>query len=246
MFELLYENLQKMPAIRRLALEYKNKTFKEQGLVFIDGKPFWIHNGKAYYIFLLANLSGRFIQFPEVLDEIAESIAKIVNFSKVDKILTLEAMGLHISTAVAMKVKKPLVIAGKYRYHDEITNWEPPNQMEVIKKTGYGETRMYINDVFPNDRILLLDSIISTGGSFSAIITVLRRHGVFIEDAVAVIEKADYKGPENVKEKTGVDVKTLFKIKIKDVKETPDGLIAYNEILTTKLLTHITINKLRY
>jgi len=245
MFELLYNNLRKMPAIRRRALEYKDVKFDKEGLTYIDGKPFWIHNGRAYYIFLLANLSGRFIQFPVILDEIAESIAKIVDFSKIDKILTLEAMGLHIATAVAMKTNRPLVIAGKYRYHDEITGWEPSNQMEVVKHTGYGESRLYINDVYPGDRILLLDSIISTGGSFTAIIKVLKKKGIDIKDAVAIIEKTDYKGPENVKRATGVTVKTLFKIKIRDVKETPNGLVAYNDVITTKLLTHIVVNKLQ-
>ncbi|MGQ4834181.1 MAG: phosphoribosyltransferase family protein [Candidatus Asgardarchaeia archaeon] len=239
MINLFYTNLRETPAIRRLAVEYNMIFEGKNGLVYVDEKPFWVHNGRLYYIYLLFNLTGRFIQYPSVLNELADAIIRLSDFSDVDKILTLEAMGFHIATAVALKARKPFVIAGKFCYRDDITGWEPANQIAVTKLTGYRKSEMFINDVNPGDQILLLDSIISTGGSFKAIINALREYGVVVKDAVAVIEREDYHGVENVEKATGVKVKTLFQVRMKNVKETPKGLIAYNEVVPTENLSEI-------
>ena len=189
MLELLFKDLQQIKAIRKEAIEFSGMKFRGQGLKFIDGKPIWIQNGKPYYIFLLMKLSGRFMQHPAILNEISNIIARIVDFSKVDKILTLETMGIHISTALSLRTKKPLAIAGKIKYYDEVTSWEPPHQIEVTKKTGYGVSKLYINDIFPEDKVMIFDSIISTGGSFTSLIKRLKERRIEIVDAVAVLEK---------------------------------------------------------
>ena len=182
-------------------------------------------------------LSGRFMQHPAILNEISNIIARIVDFSKVDKILTLETMGIHISTALSLRTKKPLAIAGKIKYYDEVTSWEPPHQIEVTKKTGYGVSKLYINDIFPEDKVMIFDSIISTGGSFSSLIKKLKEKQIKIVDAVAVLEKVDYGGVERVKKETGIDVKTLIRIKIRDVREHNDHLEVTADAYPTKYLT---------
>ncbi|MCD6514711.1 MAG: hypothetical protein J7L07_07280 [Candidatus Odinarchaeota archaeon] len=237
MLEPLFKDLQQIKAIRKEAIEFSGMKFRGQGLKFIDGKPIWIQNGKPYYIFLLMKLSGRFMQHPAILNEISNIIARIVDFSKVDKILTLETMGIHISTALSLRTKKPLAIAGKIKYYDEVTLWEPPHQIEVTKKTGYGVSKLYINDIFPEDKIMIFDSIISTGGSFSSLIKKLKEKQIKIVDAVAVLEKVDYGGVERVKKETGIDVKTLIRIKIRDVREHNDHLEVTADVYPTKYLT---------
>ena len=234
MLELLQENLKKTYAIRRKAIELGDTKFENDGFAIIDGHPYWVHDKKAYYIFMLINITGRFIQNPQILREVTDVIAGITDFSRVDKILTLEAMGLHIGTALSLKTNIPLTIVGKVKYRDEITNWEPPYQMIVEKKTGYSVSKLYINDILPHERILLIDSIISTGGSFVATIKKLQEYNVDIVDAIALIEKADYRGVERVKKETGVDVKTLVKVSIKDVIERDDTLLTYNDVKINK------------
>jgi adenine phosphoribosyltransferase len=77
---------------------------------------------------------------------------------------------------------------------------------------------MYVNGLKSGDRVLLVDSIISTGGTFSALIQALQKLGVKITDAVAVIERIEEKGVQRVRDETGVDVKTLVKIRLESGK----------------------------
>ena len=102
--------------------------------------------------------------------------------------------------------------------------------MFIEKKTGYSASKLYINDIIPHERILLIDSIISTGGSFVATIKKLQEYSVEIVDAIAIIEKADYDGVERVKRETGVDVKTLVRVNIRDVVERDNTLLTYNDV----------------
>ena len=239
MINQFYMNLRETPAIRRLAIEYSNIPEEKEGLIYVNSEPFWAHRGRLYYIYLLFNLTGRFIQHSSVLEELADAIVQLIDFSQIDKILTLEAMGFHIATAVSLEAELPLTIAGKYRYKDDITGWEPEGQISVTKYTGYDKSEIFINDVQPGDRILLLDSIISTGGSFKAIINALKAKNVVIKDALSVIEREDYHGVDTVRRETGISVKSLFKVRIKDVKETRSGLISYNEVVPTRYMSEI-------
>jgi len=243
MLEYLFDSLRKIPVIRKRAIELENINFKGHGLRYIDGKPLWIQNGKAYSFFVLANLSGRFLQDPQILEELSIIVSKIVDFSKVDKILTLETMGIHVSTSLSLKVKKPLAIVGKVKYVDDISGWVPSYQIEVVKRAKRSEPKMYINGVYPGDRILLFDSVISTGDSFTAVINALDKRRIEITDAVAILEKEEYNGVEFVKEHTGITVKTLIKMKIVNVVERQDELFVYADLKPSQYFVEALRNK---
>ncbi|MEM2896207.1 MAG: adenine phosphoribosyltransferase [Candidatus Bathyarchaeia archaeon] len=141
----------------------------------------------------------------------AFEISRIANLDGVTKILTPEAMGIHIGTALTLITGIPLSIIRKRKHG-------LPNEIEVIKKTGYAESRMYINGVDKKDRVILVDSIIATGGTYSALIKALNKHGVLVQEAIAVIERTELKGVERVKLETGISVKTLIKTRLENGK----------------------------
>jgi len=72
---------------------------------------------------------------------------------------------------------------------------------------------MYVNDVYEGDRVLLLDDVLSTGGTLSALTGALEDIGADVVDAVAVIKKV---GGENKIEGSEYQVKTLINVDVVD------------------------------
>jgi len=140
-------------------------------------------------------------------------IARTADLEGVDKILTPEAMGIHLAAALSMVTRIPMSVIRKRKYG-------LPDEIEIVKRTGYEETKMYINEVKPEETVVLVDSIIATGGTFASIVKALKKHGVTVQDLVAVIERPEFNGVSFVKRETGHVVKTLIKVVLKDGKVT--------------------------
>jgi len=121
---------------------------------------------------------------PSLLREIVIKIIRKAQLENVDKIVTPAAMGIHISTAVSLMTDIPLVVIRKREYG---LDGETP----LFQQTGYSESQMFINDVDEGDNVLVLDDVLSTGGTLSAICTALEEIGANIVDVVAVIKKVD-------------------------------------------------------
>ena len=98
----------------------------------------------------------------------------------------------------------PLVVVRKRQYGLE-------GEVSLSQVTGYSESEMYINDVEEGDRVLVLDDVLSTGGTLSAITGALDEIGAEVVDVVAVIKK---EGGENALEETPYEAKTLINIRM--------------------------------
>ena len=142
---------------------------------------------------------------PGLLREIVIKIIRKAELEDVDKIVTPAAMGIHISTAVSLMTDIPLVVIRKRQYGLE-------GEVALAQQTGYSENEMYINDVDSGDRVLVLDDVLSTGGTLRAIIEALEHINAEVVDVVAVIKKT---GPNKLDD-TPHDVKTLINVDVRD------------------------------
>jgi len=142
---------------------------------------------------------------PELLREIVIKIIRKADLEDVDKIVTPAAMGIHISTAVSLMTDVPLVVIRKRQYGLD-------GEVSLSAQTGYSESEMYINDVEEGDRVLVLDDVLSTGGTMKAILDALEHIGAEVIDVVAVIKKA---GPNDLDD-AGYSVKTLINVTVED------------------------------
>jgi len=153
---------------------------------------------------------------PGLLREIVIKICRKVELEDVDKIVTPAAMGIHISTALSLMTDVPIVVIRKRQYGLD-------GEVSLSQQTGYSESEMYINDVQEGDSVLVIDDVLSTGGTLSAICEALDGIGADVTDVVAVIKKAG----EN--ELDGqIDYKTLINVRVEDgevviVDENGDG-----------------------
>lgn len=144
----------------------------------------------------------------EVMEEVAEAISEYADLD-VDKIVCVEAMGIHIATALSLKTGIPFVVVRKRQYGLE-------GEVDIHQVTGYSQGNLYINGLNKGDRVILVDDVVSTGGTMTAVLNALKIMGVDVVDVWAVMEKG--RGKEIVETKTGVKVKTLLKVNVKDGK----------------------------
>jgi len=141
---------------------------------------------------------------PELLREVVVGITRSADLD-VDKIVAPEAMGIHIATALSLQTDIPLVVIRKRSYGLE-------NELSLHKSTGYSESEMYINDIEADDRVLVVDDLLSTGGTLAAVCAGLEEVGASIADIVVVFRKV---GPSAIDD-TDYDVTSLVDITVDD------------------------------
>ena len=145
---------------------------------------------------------------PKMLRELSLMVHKHANLD-IDKIVAVEAMGIHLATALSLATDIPFVVIRKRQYGLE-------GEKEVYQKTGYGSSNLYINDLHPGEKILLIDDVVSTGGTLIALIRTLEDMGLEIKSIVPVIEKGE--GKEIVEKETGYKLLSLIKLDVVDGK----------------------------
>ena len=146
----------------------------------------------------------------EVLRATRDLIVSIVDWSKIDLIVSVEAMGLPLLAAVGEVTGKPTLVIRKRPYGME-------GEVKVDVSTGYSQSTAYINDISPGERILVVDDVISTGGTLEPILDSLEGMGAILQEIVVAIEKGE--GRERLsKERQEWPIRTLAKIEIIDGK----------------------------
>ena len=144
----------------------------------------------------------------DVLRATRDLIVEMVDWSNIDLIVCVEAMGLPLLAAVGDATGKPTVVIRKRQYGME-------GEVRVDVSTGYSQSTTYINDIKQGERILIVDDVISTGGTLEPILATLEEMGVILQDIVIAIEKGE--GRERLaKERPSWPIKTLARIDIID------------------------------
>ena len=152
---------------------------------------------------------------PVMLRELALAVHRYADLD-VDKIVAVEAMGIHLATALSLATDIPFVVIRKRQYG-------LPGEKEVYQKTGYGSSNLYVNDLHEGEKILLIDDVVSTGGTMVALIRTLEDMGLDLKSVVAIIDKGE--GKEIVKKETGRDVLSLVKLDVIDGKVVIESTI---------------------
>ena len=152
---------------------------------------------------------------PLMLRELALAVHKYADLN-IDKIVAVEAMGIHLATALSLATDIPFVVIRKRQYG-------LPGETEVYQKTGYGSSNLYVNDLHEGEKILLIDDVVSTGGTLVALIRTLTDMGLDLKSVVAIIDKGE--GKKIVKKETGVDVLSIVKLDVIDGKVVIESTI---------------------
>ncbi len=144
---------------------------------------------------------------PAVLKDAVNEIIKRIDIDDFNKILTVEAMGLPIGVALSMVLELPMTVVRKRAYG-------MPGEVVVEQETGYSSGKLYINSVSSEDRLLLVDDVLSTGGTMVAVVEGIKRTGAHISDIVVLVNKN--RNIEEVEKRIGMKIKTVINIEIRD------------------------------
>ncbi len=134
---------------------------------------------------------------PKILKEIADAMAEIGNMD-CDVIVTIEALGIPLATALSMRTGKPFNIVRKRMYG-------LPGEVNLSQVTGYSKSSLFINGLKAGDRVVIVDDVVSTGGTLWALVEALKSMQVRIAE-------------HEIERKIGHPIKTLVKVEVVDDK----------------------------
>ena len=157
----------------------------------------------AYFVHPLTDGVPR--QSANLLEAARDLISQKVNWDDVDLILGIEAMGLPLASALSISSGKPLIIARKRAYG-------LAGETAINQSTGYSKGELYLNDIQPNERILVVDDVVSTGGTIEPILQTLESIGAHVEGVHIIFEKGD--GLEFLRNKYGWKLSSLVKLRM--------------------------------
>ena len=157
----------------------------------------------SYNYFIHPIADGVPVVQPELLREVVACAVQIADLD-VDKIVTIEAMGLPLGAALSQITDLPFVVVRKRHYG-------LPGEIAIHQVTGYSKGELYLNGIDRGDRVLIVDDVISTGGTLRATIRALELAGAEIGDIIVVIERGE--GRKQVEE-LGYSLKTLVRIDV--------------------------------
>jgi len=150
---------------------------------------------------------------PELLLQAAERVAEIADFKNANKIVGEEEKGAIVVAAVSLLTGLPFGLA----------RWYPsglPGQIAVDFSCEYTNGQIYLNGVEAGDRVVIVDDMVSTGGTMIALIEAIRQAGAEIVDVVSVAAKEEYDGIERIKDATGIHVKTVLMLSVSGDKSS--------------------------
>ena len=119
---------------------------------------------------------------PDVLKAVIELSVPLINWQSVDLILGIEAMGLPLMAPLSMRTGIPMVIARKRQYG--LTG-----EIEINQETGYSKGSIFLNDIKQGENLVIIDDVLSTGGTIRSVIEGVKKTGAVIQNIVVVVEK---------------------------------------------------------
>ena len=119
---------------------------------------------------------------PNVLEAIIDLSVPLIDWNEIDIILGIEAMGLPLLAPLSMRTGIPMIIARKRQYGLE-------GEVEINQETGYSKGSLFLNDIKPGEKIVIIDDVLSTGGTIKSVIEGVKKTGANIQNTIIVVEK---------------------------------------------------------
>lgn len=117
-------------------------------------------------------------------DLLAEAVDGLVGMlpRRVDVLLAPEAMALPLAAGLALRAGHPYVIARKRPY-------ALPGEVVAPYATGYSQGRLYVNGILPGQEVVMVDDVLSRGGTVRALAKAVKAAGARLTKVVVLANK---------------------------------------------------------
>ena len=129
---------------------------------------------------------------PEVLHEIVLGLNEKIKGHEFDRVAGMELGAVPLTVALSLSTGIPFVIIRK-------------------AKKGHGADKRIEGEILKRDEILLIEDVVTTGGSLVSAVDALRDSGGECTSAVTVIDRLD--GAQETLQKVNIDLQSLLTIK---------------------------------
>lgn len=170
----------------------------------LEDSPIVMKNGYSYFVHPLTDGVPR--MDPEILREVIFWMQNVGDF-RCDLILAPESMGIPLAVPLSLKLGIPYSVIRKRSYGLD-------GEITLHQKTGYSQSQMTINGITKGTRVVLVDDVISTGGTLNAIVEALQTAEAVIVDILIPINKSGCNPPRL--ERSNIKVKTMYSVSIRN------------------------------
>jgi adenine phosphoribosyltransferase len=137
-----------------------------------------------YNYFIHPITDGVPVVSPALLRDVCNAMIKMLDLNGVDKIVVVEAMGIHIGAVLSVMTDIPMTVMRKREYN-------LPGEIAVHQTTGYSKGELYINGIGKGDRVVIIDDVVSTGGTMRALLQALEIAGAEVVDVCIAIQRGE-------------------------------------------------------
>jgi len=121
---------------------------------------------------------------PALLRDVCSAMIKMIDWKGVDKIVVVEAMGIHIGAVLSVMTDIPMTVMRKRAY-------KLPGEVAVHQTTGYSKGELYINGIKKGERVVIIDDVVSTGGTMRALLQALEIAGADVVDVCIAVQRGN-------------------------------------------------------
>ena len=137
------------------------------------------------------------IKNPDAFNYTVDKIIKISEKIKFDKVSAIESRGFLFAAVISYKLKKPLIMMRK-------KNKLPAERYSIDFKLEYGTASLEVHkdSITSNDKVLIIDDLIATGGTADAATKLVEISGGKVAGLIFVINLFDLGGDKMLKAKS--------------------------------------------
>jgi len=114
-------------------------------------------------------------------------------------------MGIPLATILSLNMNIPFTIIRKRKYN-------LPDEVIVEQVTGYSKSKLYINGLKKGDKIVIVDDMLSSGGTLRAVLNALIKMDVVIKGVFIAVNKG--KLTKEIMDEYNVSISTLVNIDV--------------------------------